>query len=187
MTSYQLHYQNVVHTLCNHIMLCIFILNESSLVIRSTNTSEKYPFKLMSLSFCFENAYTKLMALWRRAHSTDAFLNFVSTILLCLYFTSKLGNPIFYLILKTHKTLGIIRIWCGSKEGHQKGMCLVKIGLHAQNILTILGWIVNMISGRPITMSTRIFTLILKKIFVWASKTEGKWLWDIMGLITISH
>ena len=30
-------------------------------------------------------------------------------------------------------------IRCGSKNGHQKVMCLKEIGLHAQNTLSILG------------------------------------------------
>ena len=35
---------------------------------------------------------------------------------------------------------------CGSKNGHQKGiMCFKEIGLHAPNVLTILGSIVNII------------------------------------------
>ena len=36
---------------------------------------------------------------------------------------------------------------CGSKNGHQEGMCLKEIGLHAQNVSTILGSMVNMIGG----------------------------------------
>ena len=38
---------------------------------------------------------------------------------------------------------------CGSKNGHQKGiMCFKEIGLHAPNVLTILGSIVNIITGK---------------------------------------
>jgi hypothetical protein len=34
---------------------------------------------------------------------------------------------------------------CGSKDGHQKEISLIEIGLHAQNLLAILGSIVNII------------------------------------------
>ena len=33
----------------------------------------------------------------------------------------------------------------GCKNGHQKDMCLKEIGLHAQNMLIVLGSIVNII------------------------------------------
>ena len=36
---------------------------------------------------------------------------------------------------------------CGSKNGHQKDLCLIKIGLHAQNLLTILDSTINIIGG----------------------------------------
>ena len=36
-------------------------------------------------------------------------------------------------------------VWCYSKKGFQKKMCLKKIGQHDQNIITILSSIVNMI------------------------------------------
>ena len=42
---------------------------------------------------------------------------------------------------------------CGSWNGYQKGMCLKEIGLHAQNMLTILSLIVNIIDGIHMTMS----------------------------------
>ena len=34
---------------------------------------------------------------------------------------------------------------CGSKNGHHKNMCIDEIGLHVQNMLIILGSLVNMI------------------------------------------
>jgi hypothetical protein len=49
----------------------------------------------------------------------------------------------------------------GSKNGYQKDMGLKEIGLHVQNMITILGSIVNSI-GRDLydhLMSTIIFTL----------------------------
>ena len=57
---------------------------------------------------------------------------------------------------------------CGSKNGHQEGVCLKEIGLHAQNMLSILGSMVNMI-GEDLydhLMSTRIFILIMNMIFI---------------------
>ena len=52
---------------------------------------------------------------------------------------------------------------CGSKNGHKTDVCLKDIELHAQNILTILGSIVNRIRGDLYDhlMSTGIFTLIM--------------------------
>ena len=29
-------------------------------------------------------------------------------------------------------------VWCGSKNGYQKDICLIEIGLHAQTLTTIL-------------------------------------------------
>ena len=36
-------------------------------------------------------------------------------------------------------------IGCGFKDGHWQDMCWKEIGLHAQNMLTIIGSIVNVI------------------------------------------
>ena len=57
---------------------------------------------------------------------------------------------------------------CGSKNNHQKGMCFTEIGLQAKNMITILGSIVNTIEGSLFdhSMSLRIFTLIMNKIFI---------------------
>ena len=41
---------------------------------------------------------------------------------------------------------------CGSKDEHQKDMCFKEIRLHAQNMSTILGLIVNKIEGTYMTM-----------------------------------
>ena len=64
---------------------------------------------------------------------------------------------------------------CGSKNGHQKGIMYFKeIGLHAQKMLTILGSILNIFGGGrdpyEYLMSSRISTLRMKKIFIWAPK-----------------
>ena len=57
-------------------------------------------------------------------------------------------------------------------------MCLEEIGLRAQNMLTILSGIVNIIyMGGDMydhLMSTRIFTLIMHKIFKRALKIIGQ-------------
>ena len=62
--------------------------------------------------------------------------------------------------------------WYGSKNKCKKDMCLNEIGLRAQNMITSLGSIVN-IFGREgggdlydHLVSTRIFTLIMDKIFI---------------------
>ena len=49
-------------------------------------------------------------------------------------------------------------VWCGSKSGYQKDKCFEEIRLHAQNVVDILGSIVNII-GRDLydhLMSMRI-------------------------------
>ena len=62
--------------------------------------------------------------------------------------------------------------WCGSKNGHQKDMFLNEVGTCAQNMITILSSIVNMIGGRRggdlyhHVMSMRIFALLMNKIFI---------------------
>ena len=38
-------------------------------------------------------------------------------------------------------------VTCGTKNGHQRDMCLKEIRLRVQNMLTIQSVIVNMISG----------------------------------------
>jgi hypothetical protein len=52
----------------------------------------------------------------------------------------------------------------GSKSWHKNDMCLEEIGLYAQNVLTILGLIVNKIEG--IYLAMRNFTLIVNKTFM---------------------
>ena len=41
---------------------------------------------------------------------------------------------------------------CGSKDSHQKEICLTEIGLRAQNVLAILGSIVNIIGETYMTI-----------------------------------
>ena len=58
---------------------------------------------------------------------------------------------------------------CDFENGFQADICLQEIGICVQNMLTILGSIVNIISGDlydHLYMSTRIFTLIMDKIFI---------------------
>ena len=66
---------------------------------------------------------------------------------------------------------------CRSKYGHQIGIiCLKEIGLRARNLLTILGSIVNNNSQdlHGHLMSSRMFTLIMNKVFVWAPEIMRK-------------
>ena len=59
-------------------------------------------------------------------------------------------------------------VWCGSKKGHQKDMCLQKIGLHAQNMITNLDSIMNITGEDPYDhlMSTIILNLTMDKILI---------------------
>ena len=53
-----------------------------------------------------------------------------------------------------------------STNEYQKDMCLKEIGLRAQNILTILNLIINMIGGTYTTTEwAHIFTLTMDKLF----------------------
>ena len=38
-------------------------------------------------------------------------------------------------------------IWCGVKNGYPKDNCLKEIGMHAHNMIIILGLIANIIEG----------------------------------------
>ena len=64
----------------------------------------------------------------------------------------------------------------GFQEWISKDMCLEVIGLHAQNMITILGSIVNRIGWDLYdhSMSTRIVTSILNIIFIGALKINRK-------------
>ena len=63
-------------------------------------------------------------------------------------------------------------VWCGSENGYQKGLCFRETGLRAQNTITALGSIVNIIEGDLCdrSMSTIMFTLIMNKMITWAPK-----------------
>ena len=64
----------------------------------------------------------------------------------------------------------------GSRNIHQKDMCLEEIGLHAQKLITILNSTVNIIGWNlhGHLMSTRIFTLVMNKACPRAPKIMGK-------------
>ena len=65
--------------------------------------------------------------------------------------------------------------WCGSKNGYQIDMCPKEIDLHAQKMIIVLGSIVNIIEGiHDYLKSTRIFILIMNKIFIQAPKIMRK-------------
>lgn len=79
-------------------------------------------------------------------------------------------------------------VWCGSKNGCQEDMCLTKkIGLHAQNMINSLVSINCFCfcffpgrGGRDLNdqlMSTRIYTLGMKTIFVWTIEMFNSNIW----------
>ena len=41
---------------------------------------------------------------------------------------------------------------CGSKNEHKKDMCLKEVGLHAQNVITILDSVDNIVGGIYLTI-----------------------------------
>ena len=43
-------------------------------------------------------------------------------------------------------------IWCGSKDRYRKDVHLKEIGFHAENVITILGSIANMIRETDMTI-----------------------------------
>ena len=66
---------------------------------------------------------------------------------------------------------------CAFKNAYQKDTCLKEIGLHAQNMTTILGSIVNIIGGRDRydhLMSTKTFNMLIKEISIRAPKIMRK-------------
>ena len=71
-------------------------------------------------------------------------------------------------------------VWCDSQTGYQKDMCLIKIGLHAQNTISIRGSIVIIIifflGGVLYGHLTRmgIFTLVMNMIFIQDPKIMRK-------------
>ena len=54
-------------------------------------------------------------------------------------------------------------------------MCLKEIGFHVQNMLTILGSIINIFGGdlEDHLMSKRIFTLMMNKMFISSKSYEA--------------
>ena len=58
-----------------------------------------------------------------------------------------------------------------------------KIGLRVQNMLIILTSVVNMIEGPY--MITRIFIVVINKIFIWASQLWDKW--QSIGFTFVSY
>ena len=58
-------------------------------------------------------------------------------------------------------------VWCGSKKEYQKDMCSNEIGLHAQNMITIMDSTVNIIGWDRYDhlMYTGIFSSIMNNMF----------------------
>ena len=52
----------------------------------------------------------------------------------------------FLILIKAPKFEWFV-LWCGSKNGYQKDICLKEIGLHAHITMTILNLIANTIAG----------------------------------------
>ena len=77
------------------------------------------------------------------------------------------------LILIKHLYVSGMLVRCDSKNGYQKNMISKEIGLPAQNMLSILSSTINIIVEdlHDHFMSTRIFNLILNKIFIRAPRT----------------
>ena len=73
-------------------------------------------------------------------------------------------------------TFELYMVRCGPNIGYKKNMCSKKIGLHAQNMRTILNLIFNINGKDPCDhlMSTHVFTLIMIKIFIRALKIMRK-------------
>ena len=78
---------------------------------------------------------------------------------------------------------------CVSKNGQQKERCVNEIGLHAQNMLIILGLIVNMIKGDPYNhlMNTQIITLKMNEMFIWAPWIMRQMATDTIWIRWLSH
>ena len=89
-----------------------------------------------------------------------------------LHFNGKVDVPNSVTYLRRTLIFEWYVVWCGSKNKYQKDTCLKEIGLHAQNMITIVASIIDLLGGNLYdhSMSTRIFTLILNKIYVWAPK-----------------
>jgi hypothetical protein len=76
--------------------------------------------------------------------------------------SSKIDMPNLVTYLYQTPTIKWYLVRSNFKNKFQKDKCLKKVGLRAQNMIVILGSIVNMIG----LMSTRIFALIKIKMFV---------------------
>ena len=65
-------------------------------------------------------------------------------------------------------------VGCGSKIKFQKHMCFKEIGLRAQNVITILSSIVNIIEGGGEGEAIEHETLITNKILIRACKPHNR-------------
>ena len=55
-----------------------------------------------------------------------------------IYLKPKVDNPYSVTCLIRTLIFELYVVWCASKNGYQKDMCLKEIGLHAQNMISIL-------------------------------------------------
>ena len=81
---------------------------------------------------------------------------------------------------------------CGSNHKYQKDICLKEAGLRAHNMITVLNSIINInFFGGGYTydhlISTRIFTSIMNKTFIWALKIMKKVAMALIWICSPSH
>ena len=70
----------------------------------------------------------------------------------CISHHPKVDVPNSVAELNQTSISGWYLVRCSSKNGYQKDMCLKGIGLCAQNMITILGPIVNILGGTYVTI-----------------------------------
>ena len=143
------------------------------------NNQTKPPFRTVLsgvLSGCSPSPYTSLL---ERVHSVRFFLarsfklnlgKLVDGWMLCSRIgnneaTTKVCRPFIVTFICQTAIFEWCVVRCRSKSRHQKVTCLKEIGLHAQNLLNALGSIFIILGG---LLSSRIFTLVMHKIFTWA-------------------
>jgi hypothetical protein len=97
-------------------------------------------------------------------------------------FKCRICNP--FIIIFFFKETTIFKqcvMMCESKNGHQKDVCFKKNGLHVLILLIVLSSIIDIIGVGDLcdpSMNSRIFTLMMNKIFIVVlQKYEANHLW----------
>ena len=57
-------------------------------------------------------------------------------------------------------------VWHGSKNIYRKDMCSKEIGLHVQNMISILNPIVNVIGGGEVHLYDHLMSTGMEKLFI---------------------